>query len=303
MYKKNSVAVCVIMLITLITGCTKSTPIAEKEKITVAVSILPQQYFLDRIGGNRISSLVLVGPGQSPHSYEPSPSQMAALSNAKAWILSGTDFEIGIQPNIAEQFPLLKIVNGTEGITFRTLQEYEQEQGEEHHEEGEEHHESNIDRHTWLGYDASKIIAGHILETLVLVDPKGKSIYETNYTALISDIDTVFGNLKTSLAPYAGKTVMVFHPSFGYFLDTFGMKQESVETGGKEPTAKALSALIQKAKADKVPAIFVQAQFPANAAKTVAEEADAEVVLLDPLAPDWLANVQRIGEALKKAYK
>jgi zinc transport system substrate-binding protein len=77
----------------------------------------------------------------------------------------------------------------------------------------------------------------------------------------------------------------------------------SVETGGKEPTARAIAALVERAKADRAPAIFVQAQFPVAAANTIAAQAGASVVPLDPLAPDWLDNVKRMGEALKKAYK
>lgn len=285
----------------------KTDAAAAKPSITVAVSILPQQYFLERIGGDRVKALVLVGPGQNPHSYEPTPSQMADLSGAKAWILSGTDFEEGFEPAVAAQFPDLKIFDGTAGVTFRQLQEYEQELGEhedEHGAEGEEeHHDSNVDRHTWLGSAPAKLLASNIRDALASVDPEGKSVYDTNCASLVADIDAVYAELKISLAPLSGKTVLVFHPSFGYFLDEFGMRQESVETGGKEPSAKALAGLIEKAKAEKVPAIFVQAQFPVNAAKTIADQAGAQVVLLDPLAPDWLANIRKIGEALKKAYK
>ncbi len=276
---------------------------ASNARITVAVSILPQRYFLERIGGNRVTALTLVGPGQSPHSYEPTPSQMAALAGARIWILSGTDFEEGLRPAVAAQFPKLRIVDGTEGIAFRKLQDYERESdGHEHEEEGD-HHDSNIDRHAWLGHEPSKIMAGHIRDALSSVDPAGKSFYDSNCAALVGDIDAAFADLKVSLAPLSGKSVMVFHPSFGYFLDEFGIKQSPVETGGKEPTAKALAALIAKAKADRVPAIFVQAQFPVNAARTIGAQAGAKVVMLDPLAPDWLANIRRIGEALGKAYK
>lgn len=293
-----------LVTIAVLTSCAKPKTAGDKDTITIAVSILPQRYFLERIGGDRVKALVLVGPGQSPHSYEPTPSQMAALSTAKAWILSGTDFEEGLRPSVASQFPQLKIVDGTEGIALRTLQENEQELGEdEDHHDGDEHHETNVDRHTWLGHEPSKIIAGHIRDALVECDPAGKAFYDANHAALVADIDAVFGDLKAALAPFAGKTVLVFHPAFGYFMDSVGLRQESVETGGKEPTAKALSALIEKTKAEKVPAIFVQAQFPVAAAKTVADEAGAQVVMLDPLAPDWLDNVKKIGDALKKAYK
>jgi zinc transport system substrate-binding protein len=95
----------------------------------------------------------------------------------------------------------------------------------------------------------------------------------------------------------------VYHPSFGYFLDEFGIRQEAVETGGKEPGPRTLNRLIDRAKQEGAAAIFVQAQFPVNAAKTVAAAAGAELVSLDPLSPGWLANIRLMGEALKKALR
>ncbi len=93
----------------------------------------------------------------------------------------------------------------------------------------------------------------------------------------------------------------MYHPAFGYFLDTFGILQEAVETGGKEPSSRVLSELIKRAREERVRVIFVQAQFPPQAAKTVADAVGARVVPLDPLAEDWLENIRRMGEALKQA--
>jgi zinc transport system substrate-binding protein len=234
---------------------------------------------------------------------------MRDLAAAKAWILSGTDFEIGLEPKIAAQFPDLTIVDGTAGVTFRQLQDWEHELGEEDHDDpsghaedaGESHsHAGNIDRHSWLGSGPAKILAGHIRDTLIAVDPEGAGLYSKNHDEFVREIDEVYGSLRASLAPLSGKKVLVFHPAFGYFLDEFGIRQESVETGGKEPTARALAELIAKAKAEKPGAIFVQAQFPVTAAQTVAREVGASVVALDPLDADWLGNITRMGEALIK---
>jgi zinc transport system substrate-binding protein len=95
----------------------------------------------------------------------------------------------------------------------------------------------------------------------------------------------------------------VYHPAFGYFLDDFGIKQEAVETGGREPTPRQLGALIAKAKAEKVQVIFVQAQFPVESARTAARAAGAELVSLDPLSGDWLANIRVMGEALARSKR
>ncbi len=269
-------------------------------KPKIAVSILPHAYFVRRIGGELISTLVLVGPGQDPHSYEPSPRQMEELSSAKAWLLSGTDFEIAFKPKIASIFPALTMVDGTDGVEFRSMEAHGHE-GEEH-EEGEVHG-MEIDRHTWLGRKPAKIFADHVFKTLSAVAPENTAIFEANHQSLIADIDREFDALIPILSPLKGKPVFVFHPAFGYFLDEFGIVQEAVETGGKEPTAKALAALIEEAKADDAKVIFVQSQFPVNAAKTVANAVGATVAPLDPLAEDWLANIKVMGEALKKASR
>lgn len=274
------------------------------EKPVAAVSILPQSYFVRQIAGDTVDLLVLVGEGQSPHSYEPTPVQIAKLSKAQVWILSGTDFETSFYSKVLSQFPSLKVVDGTTGITYRELMEGKEELGE-HHEEGHEEedgHSHAVDRHTWLGRDNAKIMARHIYESLVEINPSMKGVYTENYTILIASIDETFIMLTSQLAGLRGKSILVFHPAFGYFLDEFGITQLSVETGGKEPSARVLAELIEKAKKERIPAIFVQKQFPVSAAQKISAETGAFVVSLDPLSADWLLNLQSIGNALKDAY-
>jgi len=296
-----------ILFLCIALGCCSflfATGVAEKapvkiEKPIIAVSILPQQYFVNRLAGDLVDSVVLVGEGQDPHSYEPTPSQMAQLSKAQAWVLSGTDFELSLKPKVASLYPKLSIVDGTEGMTFRTL--------EAHSHEGEEKHEEasglNIDRHTWLGRKTAEIMVAHLRDTLITMVPDQKTVIEANYSALISEIEQVFAQLHTELASLQGRTVFVYHPAFGYFLDEFGIVQESVETGGKEPTAKALQSLIDEAQADHAVAIFVQSQFPVTAAKTIAESIGAQVLPLNPLAYDWMENIKQMGKTLLTAVE
>lgn len=265
------------------------------DKITIVTSILPHQYAVDRVGGSYVSTMALVGPGQSPHSYEPTVQQMAKLATADAWILSNTDFEIALKDKVADLYPHLLITDGTATVKFRTLEEHD-------HEESEPTaHGTEIDRHTWLGREPMKIFATHVYDTLVLLDPVQEPYYAANLATFHADIDMLFDTLAVELAPLRGTTVFVYHPSFGYFLDEFGIVQKAVETGGKEPSAKALSALIQEARSYGCPTIFVQAQFPVSAAQTIARAVGAEVIALDPLAYDWLENIRRMGDTLRNA--
>jgi len=274
-------------------GCSRRNNIAHNEQsdgtLLIAVSILPQEWFVSRVGGDRARTLVLAGPGQNPHNYEPTPQQISGLARAGAWILSGAEFEISLRPKIEKLFPALPIIDGTAGVTFRMLEEDDYDDG--------------IDRHTWLGREPAKILAAHIKDTLSALDPAGTEFYTENYIKLIQDIDAEFAALRRELAPLKGKNIFVYHPSFGYFLDEFDIRQQAVETGGKSPGPRELSRLIALAKEEHPAAIFVQAQFPVTAAQTLAASVGAVTVSLDPLAPDWLANIRRMGEALKDSHK
>ncbi|MDR0290924.1 MAG: zinc ABC transporter substrate-binding protein [Treponema sp.] len=290
---RNIVAIIILCLIAILQGCQRqdSRQRNSSAEPTIAVSIVPQEWFVSRIGGDRVRTLVLAGPGQNPHNYEPTPKQISGLAEAKAWILSGTEFEISLLPKIGRLFPALTIVDGTAGVTFRRM--------DVHEDDDHDDFEHGIDRHTWLGSQAAKILAGHIRDTLSAIDPDGAEQYGENCRILSQDIDAEFDALRRELAPLRGSTVYVYHPSFGYFLDEFGINQEAVETGGKEPGPRELARLIARAKEERPHAIFVQAQFPVSAAKTVADAVGAATIALDPRAPDWLANIRLMGDALR----
>ncbi|NCC14024.1 MAG: metal ABC transporter substrate-binding protein [Spirochaetia bacterium] len=264
-------------------------------KPVVVVSILPHAYFVDQLTQGLVEVVTLVGEGQNPHSYEPSPSQMAQLAIAKLWVLSGTDFELSLRQKVTSLYPNLVVVDGTRGMTFRMLQEHEG------HDEHDDEHDLNIDRHTWLGLEQVKVLLANTKEALFpLLGAESKTVVESRYQELISQIDVLFSSLAVQLKPLAGSTVFVYHNSFGYFLDSFSIAQEAVETGGKEPTAKTLAALIEKAKQERPKVIFVQKQFPVASAKTVADAVGAEVVSLDPLAYNWMESIQTMADALMK---
>jgi len=286
---KNCLFFTLFFLLFSLFSCTRQN--ADSRPL-VAVSIVPQEWFVARIGGDRVRTLVLAGPGQNPHNYEPTPQQIHALAQASAWILSGAEFEISLRPKVARAFPTLPIVDGTAGVALR--------QADDDHDDGEH---DEFDRHTWLGHGPAQILAAHIRDTLTSLDPAGVEFYLQNYDFLMKEIDISFETLRSELAPLKGSVVFVYHPSFGYFFDEFGIKQQAVETGGKTPGPRELSHLIALAKEERPAAIFVQAQFPISAAKTVADAVGAVTVSLDPLAPDWIANIRHMGDALKTSHK
>jgi len=283
----------VIFISILLSSCTKQT--AAKDKVLLALSIQPQTWFVQQIAGDKADIITLLPPGQNQHTYEPTPKQIQSLTAADAWILSGAEFETGLRPKVEKAFPKLPIVDGTQGVKFRLITEEESSGGS--------HTALELDRHTWLGREPAKILAAHTKDTLCKYDKKNAKYYNERYDAAVKIIDEAFDQLQIKLAPLKGRSIFVYHPSFGYFLDEFGIKQEAVETGGKEPSPRDINNLIKKIKEEKAAAIIVQTQFPTNAAKALADSANLEVIYLSTFATDWLANINEIGNALARCVR
>ena len=283
---------CLLFLL-LLSACTRQN--AAKDAPLIAVSIQPQTWFVQQIAGDKAAVIALLPPGQNQHTYEPTPKQIQSLASADAWILSGAEFEISLRPKVEKAFPKLPIVDGTQGVQFRRITEEESGNGS--------HTAFELDRHTWLGREPAKILAAHTRDTLCKFDKKNEKYYNENYDSVIKIIDETFDQLKIDLAPLKGRSVFVYHPSFGYFFDEFGIIQEAVETGGKEPSPKDINNLIKKIKEEKAAAIIVQTQFPTNAAKALADSADLEIIYLNTFGTDWLANIKEIGSALERCVR
>lgn len=285
----------------------------EKNKIPVFASILPQAYFLERIGGSHVDVEVLIGAGQSPHSYEPTPKQMAKLATAKAFFSIGVPVEKGVLRKIRQSHKQLIIVETQQGITYRYLAGHGHEHGEGDGKNdrtgGNEIHspakagKKTPDPHIWMAPKLVKIQARNIYEALNRLDPAHKQEYATNLYAFDADLDRVDARISHALAPLKGRKMYVFHPSFGYFADAYGLIQVPIEIEGKEPGARQLTKFIDRAKKDGVKVMFVQPQFSARSAEAVAKAIGGVVVPIDPLARDYLANLDRIAAAVEQGLR
>jgi len=295
--KQPQIQLRIFIIIFLFSSCTRQS--IQHDGLLIAVSIPPQAWFVSQIAGDNAQAMILVPPGQNPHNYEPAPRQIQSLALADAWILSGSEFEISLRPKIESLFPDLLIIDGVEGVNFRLLEDHDHDDQFAHHTPHSPLPTLHYDRHTWLGRDPAIILAFHTARTLSLLDNENEIYYYERYGKLINVIEDTFNELRIILAPLKGGNIFVYHPSFGYFLDEFGIIQEAVETGGKEPTPQQLYRLMEMINEEKPAAIFVQTQFPVNAARTLAASAGAQVIELDPLAQDWLENIRHMGQTLE----
>lgn len=254
--------------------------------IRAFVSILPQAYFVERIGGDLVAVNVLVGPGMSPATYEPTPKQLSALSGAHVFFRIGTPFEDGLIRKISDSFGNLKIIDTRRGITMR----YFRESGK-----GE-----RADPHIWLDPKRVKIQAETIFEALSELAPEHSERFEKNLSAFQNDLERTDAKISEILAPFEGKRFYVFHPAFGYFGESYGIRQVPIEIEGKEPNPRALVRLIERAKQEGVKVIFVQPQYAQKNAEILAKEIGGAVVPIDPLPRDYLKQMEETAHILQR---
>ncbi|MEK6642437.1 MAG: zinc ABC transporter substrate-binding protein [Planctomycetota bacterium] len=261
----------------------------------VFVTIAPQSYFVKRVGGDRVDVGILVGPGQSHHSYEPTPRQIQELSSARVFFRIGLPIERGLIDKIQSSIGDLRIIDTSQGVRLRDA-------AEACHEEGHDHsHEGSKDPHIWLDPKLVMLQARNIRDGLCAVAPEHRAEFDANLKAFEADLTALDGKLTQVLAPLKGREFFVFHPAYGYFADAYGLKQVAVEEEGKEPSMKRIDSLINRAKQAGVKLIFVQPQFPTAGAKIIADAIGGAVVPLDPMAVDYLSNMESMAREVSKA--
>jgi zinc transport system substrate-binding protein len=286
----------------LAVGIMADTKPVMAEALEVFVSIPPQAYFVERVGGQFVRVHTLCQVSRDPHTFEPTPKQMMALGQARLYFKIGMEFEHELLKKIQSDIQQLTVIDTAAGIQKRMMIAYHHNEHEpESHEH--EHHVREADPHIWLAPPLINIQAQNIAKALIKQDPAHAEAYRANLAGFMDEVEATHGRIKKILSPYKGQAFFVFHPSFGYFGDTYGLIQGAVEMGGKSPTPKQLSQLIEKATADKVKIIFVQPQFNQKSAMAVAEAIGGTVMAIDPLAKDVLKNLEAIANNIEKALQ
>ena len=282
----------------------KATPVRSEpwgyteERIKVFVSILPLAYFVERIGGERVDISVMVGPGHSPATYEPVPKQIARLSKADLYFRIGVPFETVWVERISKENPNMKVIDTRRGITLLSMK------GHHHAGQQEERYaKGSKDPHIWLSLRLSKVLAQNVCDALISEDPSHRSSYQENLRALHHDLDALDAEITEIVKSAKTRQFMVFHPAWGYFAHDYGLEQIPIEVEGKEPSAKALTYLIEAAKEEGIKTVFVQKQLSEKSAETVARAMSGKVIQVDPLAKAYLDNMRKIAETFAEALQ
>lgn len=276
-------ALVILMLAATTAGCT-GTDRQDDGKIVVAVTIPPEQEFVERVGGDHVRVILLVPPGADPHTYEPPPGVIADLADADIYAVvgSGIEFELAWKEKIAAMNPGMLIVDCSRGIDLIST--------------GEEDH-SGTDPHIWLSPGNAKVMVENICQGLIEVDPANADEYRRNADAYQGELDALDREIAGALAESGVEKIMVYHPSWAYFARDYGLEEIPIENEGKEPSPRGIEHLIKQAKEEHITVIFASPEYSTRSAEVIADEIGGTVVLVSPLAKDYLANMRHVAAA------
>ena len=282
--------ITVLLLLALgvtLSSCDSGRPL-ENDKILVAVSINPLVSLVHGVVGEQAELVRLVPPGASPHTYEPTPSQVARVGRADVLVLIGMGLEFWADDLVsAADNPDLVVVDSSKNV---------EPIGHNHH--------------IWLNPLNAITQVELIRDALVEVDPERAKTYEERAARYIEELRALDQEVTEEIESWSQRAFIAFHPAWIYFAKRYGLEQAAAveETPGHEPSAHELVDIIEEARRIGIRAIFAEPQLPAAEAETIAEESGAQVLFLDPLggtkAPDdYLGliryNVQTMAKAMK----
>jgi zinc transport system substrate-binding protein len=283
-----------ILLILQVSSCSDSISNDGKNKKGVIVSILPQAEFAEKIGNDKIRITVMIPPGASPHTYEPTPGQLEEISRAELYakVGSGVEFELAWMDKIIKMNRKILLVDCSRNIDIiDTRAEYS----------GTDLR--GKDPHIWLSPLNAVIIVENIFNGLVEIDPDNRDFYLENKEDYQEELIELDNQIREMLSGKKNRKILVFHPAWTYFAEEYGLEQISVEEEGKEPTIKGMEELIEQALENDIKVLFASPEFSTKSAETIAREIGGSVVLISPLEKDYVSNLRNAAAVFAESME
>jgi zinc transport system substrate-binding protein len=270
---------------------------------TIAVTILPQKQFVEHIAGEHARIIVLVPPGASPHTHEPTPKQLEDISQASVYVKvgSGIEFERAWMDKLSRINPRMTVVDSSTGIQL--ISGYHDDD-EEDAATGAQSHGSEeatgTDPHIWLSPKNAKIMVENTYQGIARADPVHMSEYRANTDAYLKELDELDADISREISQRQIHTIMVYHPAWSYFARDYSLLQIPIETDGKDPSPQGIENLIRQAKEGNITVVFASPEYSTKSAEVIAKEIGGSVVLLDPLKEDYLGNLRNVATAFTR---
>lgn len=255
------------------------------QKDIIAVSIVPQAAFVNAICQNDFEVITMIPPSSSPETYEPGTADMQKLSKAKIYFAIGVPSEQAILKTLSSS---TKVINLHE-ICAETYPELEINGGR--------------DPHIWMSPKRAMIMLSAISDEIIK-NYKGKEeFYRKNYEDYNNKLKLLDNKIHSLLDTKQNRKFIVLHPAFAYFADEYSLTMFALEEHGKEANAKKIQQMADFAKKEKIKTVFYQAETSMRQATAFAEEIGGKAVALNPLAYDYIENLETVAKEISEAIE
>lgn len=254
----------------------------------VAVSIPPQKFLVEQIGGTSWACVVVIDKGQDPHLFEPTPRQLLTLRKCDVYFKIGLPFEAVLVDKLAKANPRLRVVGVTNAV--------EHAHGSHKRADTELDHEG--DPHIWMSAEEIVELSAEVASELSNLDPEAAATYSQRQAAFAEKIGVLKQSLAERLRQAGVKTILVYHPAWGHFAESFGLEQLAIETHGQTPGARHLDTISEKVKQQGVTVMLVQSETERRRIGAFAAKLGLRIAIVYPLAEDVVATMRATVDAL-----
>lgn len=246
-----------LVLIMLAAGCdTKDGPTAPTTqagptKLQVAATTTMIGDLVRQIGGDRIDLVTIMPPGTDPHTYKPSPGDIAKLHDADLIFFNGLHLE-GTMVDLFEDTQKLgsKSISVTSGIPGDRLLGWKEGQSGAH------------DPHVWFDVQLWMMAADKVREGLEEADPDGATEFAERAAALKTELEALDAYVREQLAtiPKERRVLITSHDAYNYFAAAYDIEVRGLQGISTESEAgiQSVNAAVDYILEKKIPAIFVE---------------------------------------------
>lgn len=295
--------------------CATAFAKGSKTPLAVTVSIPPQKYFLEKIGGEDVTVTVMAARGQDPHTYEPTAAQMEGITKTELYFTIGVPFEtqwvpkfhsLNLSMRVVDLLSAIPRIEGKPDLALRdTLpgKGHDHEHGHDHEGAGHVRHHHGLDTddpHAWLSpldmMHAIPLITNALAERL----PEKKEAFENRAKDLCGDIIALNSEISALFAGLKNRTFMTFHQGWAHYAHAFALREVSVELEGREPGSKSMAMLMDFAKANNIRVVVADPMTSRSSVEAIARNINATVMQANPLAEDWPGALREFSGKLAK---
>ncbi len=279
-----------LMLVVMTFGACRTSTMTERDAV-LSVSIVPLEYFIDRLTGGELEVNVMIPPGASHATYSPTTGQFRKLSDSGIYFRIGyLGYEQAWIGRLSAINPDMRVVNLSDGVELIRGEEIDH---------GDHVHEGGIDPHIWMSPAVMLSLLPEIKTAIAEEYPGFTEQLEANYAELYDEVLGVDHDMRSLAEVLGRKQFMIFHPALTYLARDYGLEQIAIERGGKEPSPAFLSHVISEAREHEIPLILIQQEFDMRSAQLISQESGAALVQINPLAYNWTHSMRELMDVFK----